>query len=272
MHYSFTIRLLLAISFFTMTGCTDHSEKNLISADNEIGSTPQKTDESIDQKSDTTSAKAEQATPLFDYEKLRQKITYAEATALEVKNALTEQDPAALSNTLHALYSMRWHRVVVYLLDDLWKLDKNKHPDLAWNLIEKPPVRIALASTINRIQIHNTKEYKDYIRAHKYDEHEFHRAQVIISLGLNQNPKDVPYLQEMGEGNNNYVAQSAITALALMHHVLARDAMVTIWGKYANDPRGDLILEVLKKAYDWMPYARLKEETNEQDEQASAVE
>ncbi|MBT7952458.1 MAG: HEAT repeat domain-containing protein [Gammaproteobacteria bacterium] len=255
-----------------MTGCADRAEKSPISTEKEIETSPQQIDESKDTKSDTASSKAEQAAPLFDYEDLSQKITYGKATALEVRNALTEQNPAALSNTMHALYSMRWQRVIVYLLNDLWKLDKNKYPDLAWNLIEKPPVRIALASTINRIQIHDTKEYKDYIRAHKYDEHEFHRAQVIISLGLNKNPKDVPYLQEMGEGNNNYVAQSAITALALMHHVLARDAMVTIWGKYANDPRGDLILEVLKKAYDWVPYARKKEETNEQDNKASAVE
>jgi hypothetical protein len=267
MHFFLTIHLLLAISLCSMTGCVDRSEKSPVSTNEEADPVAQQTTNSIATQSDTTSPKVEQAAPLFDYEKLLQKITYGEATALDVKNALTEQDAAGLSNTIHALYSMRWQRIIIYMLDDMWKLDKNKYPDFAWNLIEKPPARIALASTINRIQIQNTKEYKDYIRAHKYDEHEFHSAQVIIALGLNQDPKDIPYLQEMAEGDNNYVAQSAITSLAIMNDALARDTLVSIWAKYVNDQRGDLILDVLKKAYDWVPYARRKSDSNIQAEQ-----
>ena len=45
----------------------------------------------------------------LDYHKLREKITFGKATLLEVRQALTEPSVVNLTNTLHALYSMRWH-------------------------------------------------------------------------------------------------------------------------------------------------------------------
>lgn len=197
------------------------------------------------------------------YDELRKKITYGMATLHEVRQALTEDDVGALTNTVHALYSMKWHRGVINLLYDVWKLEKNKYPELAWDLLEKAPVRIALASTINRIQILNTDEYKAYIRSHENDEHEFHRAQVVVALGLNGDPVDLPYLKSMAEGDDVYVAQSAITGLALMANNQARDVLIELGKKYARDARGQLIREVLKKAYHWPP-AKNQTETRPQ--------
>ncbi len=187
------------------------------------------------------------ASQLFE---LQRKITYGNATLLEVKQALSNTDDVAgLTNTLHAMYSMRWHRGVIILLDDLWAVNRNKVPELAWDALAKIPARIALASTINRIRSMNQPEYLDYIRAHRYDEHEFHRAQVVIALGLNGNPVDVAYLQEMAEGDNVYVAQSAITALGMLVHPKSQEALSALAQKYVNDERGRLIREVFQKAY-----------------------
>lgn len=184
-----------------------------------------------------------------DYAGLRKKITYGQAQLAEVYAALTEKDVAGLTNTMHALYSMRWHRGVYHLYQDLWHLRKNKHPQFAWETIATVPARLALASTINRAQIFNAHEFKDYLRAHKYDEHEFHRAQVIIALGLNGDPDDVDYLAEMAAMDNVYLSQSAITSLALMAHSKAQKAMEKLWIKHQGTPRGDLLLELLDKGY-----------------------
>lgn len=189
--------------------------------------------------------------PRVNYDRLRTRITYGQAKLAEVFQALTEQDVGALTNTVHALYSMRWHRGVTSLLDDLWLIKKEKRPELAWELLAKPPVRIALASTINRIKTFETHEYLEYIRAHQDDAHEFHRAQVVIALGFNGDPKDVPYLKKMADGDNHYVAQTAITGLALMNDSAAKHALVELLKKYDGDNRGDLIQEVLIKAYNW---------------------
>ena len=181
---------------------------------------------------------------------LLQKITYGNASLREVREALSDTDDVALlTNIIHALHSMRWNRGVVNLLDDIWLIHKNKYPELAWEQLAKVPVRIAVASTITRIQIFNTEEYKTYIREHKYDEHEFHRAQVTMSLALNSDPLDVPYLKEMADSESVYVTQTAITALGIMGNTQARDALYELAGKYRNDDRGRLIREVLLKAY-----------------------
>lgn len=189
----------------------------------------------------------------INFEALHKKITYGTATYKEVLQALADHNVAALTNTIHALYSMRIYRNVHHLLYDMWNMEKDKHPELSWDLIAKAPARIALASTINRIQIKDTHEFKEYIRSHRDDEHEFHRAQVVVALGLNGDPVDIPYLQEMANRDNVYVAQSAITGLAFMNNIPARDALVEIWKGFKDAPRGDLILEVLERAYDWVP-------------------
>ena len=186
-----------------------------------------------------------------DYDQLRERITFGKATFAEVRQALTEPNVVNLTNTLHALYSMRWHRAVLHLYQNIWDRKREKYPELAWDLLEKIPPRIALASTINRVRIFNTEEFKALIRSYKYSDHEFVRAQVVVSLGLNGDPADVEYLVKMVESNNHYVIQTAITSLALMGHVKAKEEMILLEEKYRSGPRGELLRELLKTAYRW---------------------
>jgi len=189
----------------------------------------------------------------FDYDELREKITFGKATFAEVRQALTEPNVVNLTNTLHALYSMRWHRAVLHLNQHIWERKREKYPELAWDLLEKIPPRIALASTINRIRIFNTEEYKAFIRSHSYSDHEFIRAQVVVALGLNGDPKDIEYLVKMVNSNNRYVVQTAITSLAMLGHENAKKAMIILEDEYRDEPRGELLRELLKYAYKWQP-------------------
>lgn len=210
-----------------------------------------------------TTADRTPSIPVAEYTVIQKKITQGTANVEEVRRALTERkDVAALTNTIHALYAMRWHRAVVKLLDDLWTLNNSRYPELSWELFAKAPARIALASTINRIKIFNTQEQKQYIRAHKDDKHEFHRAQVAISLGLNGDPVDVPVLKKMAEENNVYVSQSAITSLAIMNANQARNAMIELWQDDKESDRGELLLQLLYKAYQWTPLSAQAESKN----------
>jgi hypothetical protein len=186
-----------------------------------------------------------------NYDRLHKLIIYGKADFADIRKALTDKNEAALTNTVHALYAMRSQRTVSNLLFDLWNMEKDKYPELSWNEISKAPSRIALASTINRIQVINTDEYKDYIRSFKNDDNEFHIAQVVISLGFNGSPDDIEYIKEKADGDNHYVAQSAITALAIMGGNQARDAMIELAELHENSPRGDLIKTLLKQTYNW---------------------
>ena len=152
---------------------------------------------------------------------------------------------------LHIQKKYPLHKKIFHLYQNIWDRKREKYPELAWNLLEKIPPRIALASTINRVRIFNTEEYKALIRSYKYSDHEFVRAQVVVSLGLNGDPADVEYLVKMVESNNHYVIQTAITSLALMGHVKAKEEMILLEEKYRSGPRGELLRELLKTAYRW---------------------
>jgi hypothetical protein len=191
--------------------------------------------------------------PQYDYTRLRQKITYGRAMLADARRALTDPDPVSLSNTIHALYTMRQHRGVIHLLDGMWAIDEAKFPELAWQQIARPPARIALASTLNRIRIVRTETYINYVRAHKDDAHEFNRAQVAVALGFNAHLDDLSYLEAMSDGDNHYVAQSAITGLSLFGGKQARNILIKLADKYRGTSRGDLMTEMLRQAYRWPP-------------------
>jgi hypothetical protein len=203
--------------------------------------------------------------PAINYRFLQRKIIYGQATLAQVRQALTNKDTGEITNTLHALYSMRWHRGVIHLLYDMWDLKKEKYPELSWDILNKAPARIALASTICRIQITGTEKYLQYIRSYQNDKNEFNRAQVVIALGLNGNVADVDYIKKMADGDNVYVAQSAITGLSLMGHKKASDAMIDLWFKYRGTSRGNLIQELLRQAYNLTPHERKVNEDTKKD-------
>ena len=196
------------------------------------------------------------APPAADYPLLQHKIRQGSASLAEVRLALGDTDVGSLTNAAHALYAMRGHAWARRLADDLWALRKDAHPGLAWELLAKAPVRIALASTLNRIKGFAAAEQRAYIRAHKFDVHEFHRAQVMFALGVNSDPADIDYLKSMAGGENDYVAQSAISGLALMGGEAARDALAEIWRDARGTPRGDLAKEMIQRVYNVTPALR----------------
>ena len=75
----------------------------------------------------------------------------------------------------------------------------------------------------------------------------------MVALGLNGDPDDIEYLVQMVNSNNRYVIQTAITSLALLGHENAKDAMIILEDEYRDDPRGELLRELLKYAYKWEP-------------------
>ncbi|NKB37812.1 MAG: hypothetical protein GKR93_11680 [Gammaproteobacteria bacterium] len=102
---------------------------------------------------------------------------------------------------------------------------------------------------MNRIQIANTEEFQSYIRSFKDHEHEFIRAQVVVALGFNGDPEDVTYLNEMAEGDNDYVAQSAIAGLGLMNNNEAKEALIKLGTRYLDTERGAIVNGMLRDGY-----------------------
>lgn len=232
------------VIYLALTACSEQSEQE----------TSQKSPTPATDAAETTVVYDEQTvTPEYDYDLLYRKIVYNQATLADVRQALTNTDTGSLTNTVHALYSLRWHRGVNHLLESMWKRNSSHYPELAWDLIEKPPVRIALASTLNRIQMDTgiNREYIEYIREHKNETHEFILAQVAVAMGFNGDPADVEYLEKLASSDNTYVVQTALTGLALMNNIMAKDKLIELGESFKDDPRGDLIAELLQQVYKW---------------------
>ena len=236
------------LSFLLLNACSDNQDDS-----QPVSSSFSSNQDSISNTEPNPEVLNTDTTNLIDYPLLQKKIMSGSALLFDVKQALTETDVGSLTNTMHGLYAMRWHRGVYNLLDDMWKLDKKEHPDFAWELLEKPPVRIALASTINRIKIINTDEQLEYIRNHKNDEHEFHRAQVVVALGMNGEAGDIDYIKTMAMSDNPYVAQSALSGLALMGGDKAKHALAEVWKEFKDTKRGDLAEQLIQKVYNVSP-------------------
>lgn len=202
----------------------------------------------------------------YNYDALTARIASGRATIGEVRRALTDRDVGRLTNTVHALYSMRWHRGVNHLIRDMWDLKTAKYPELSWDLLRKPPVRIALASTVSRIQVSHTGKYLDYMRSHAHDKQEFIRAQVVVGLGFNGYKEDVPYIKSMAESNDHYVVQTAIASLGFMQSGAAKYALEDLWFEFRGTPRQKLIEEVLKKVYRLVPEERPKKKFRQESE------
>ena len=241
------VNYLFLTSVFLLSSCSTETEDSKKNSNNSNYSQENNLTETNNDKSNNSNSNK------FNYSLLQKKVIYGNAKLSEVKQALTDTDVGSLTNTIHGLYSMRWHRGVYNLLDELWTGNKEKNPDFSWDLLEKAPVKIALASTINRIKIINTDEQLKYIRSHKNDEHEFHRAQVVVALGMNGKPDDIEYIKSMAMAENHYVAQSAISGLALMGGEQAKYALGEIWKEFQGTPRGDLAEKVILKAYNVVP-------------------
>jgi hypothetical protein len=214
-----------------------------------------------------SSVNSENNTPkTISYKELYQRIYSGKATLEQVKLALTTRDQTKLVNTMHALYAMKWHVGVRKLLDKMWDTGSNKNidPNISLELIQKPPVRIALASTINRIDTLKSKELRDYIRSFKYDDNEQIRGQVLVALGLNGDPVDVPYLEEMADSDNRYLTQISVSSLAFMGNSTAKDSLIVLAKKHYDNPRGKLILDVLSRAYNVVPITKEQAEAEGQ--------
>ncbi|MHC8441351.1 MAG: HEAT repeat domain-containing protein [Candidatus Eutrophobiaceae bacterium] len=185
-----------------------------------------------------------------DYAEWQKLIGASDAGFVDVLKALSDPQPGRLVNTVHLLWQMRWQPQSRTLLGSLWRDNgREQYPHISWELFAKPPVRLALASVLLRMRETDSGEYLDYLLEHREDQHEFNRAQVIVGLGLNGDPGDVPYLEERAEKDTDYVVQSAITALGLMDDAAARMALARLWKANRGEPKGNLAAQVLKNIY-----------------------
>ena len=179
------------------------------------------------------------------------KVTSGQASLSDIKSGLRAGKPGDTANILHALYAMRDSLIVKKLLHSMWYGRQDLHPDIPWERLQSPVVRVALASTLNRIFHVNNQEFLDYIRGQKDNEIFLVRSQVAVSLGINGDPGDIDVLAAYVLDKSDHVARSAVTGLAFMYSPKARDELIRLLElQRDNSKRKRLIQEALLHTYD----------------------
>jgi len=180
------------------------------------------------------------------------KIVSGRASLSDIKSGLSVGKPGDTANLLHALHTMRDSLIVTKLLHAIWYQRHDLHPDIPWERLELPLVRVALASTLNRTFGSNTAEFLDYIREQRDNEIFLVRSQVAVALGMNGDPQDIDTLAGYVSDKSDHVAKSAITGLAFMYNAKAREELIHLLELQSdNDKRARLIRKALLHTYSW---------------------
>jgi HEAT repeat protein len=187
---------------------------------------------------------------LGPYERTREAIRASTATLDAILEALTEEDVEGLANTLHALYLMGERPWVLQLLRALWNEDLDAYPELDWGRLSAPAARVALASTLARLEPARRESYLGYLRRALAEPDPFVRAQAAVGLGFAGEPADVPALAELALGGAAYDGEAAVKALGIHGSESARLALLALRDAPRLDRRRRAVVrQVLLEAY-----------------------
>lgn len=167
----------------------------------------------------------------------RERIRLQEATREEVLDALEEDEVRGLANTVHVLYFMAGAGWVRDLLQALWEQDLRAYPTLHWGRLSAPAVRVALASTLARLDPPGREVFLAYLRQALSDPESFVRAQAAVGLGLSGTDEDAPRIEALARGGGPYDAEAAVKALAILGTEAGRAALLRLRADPAIDPR-----------------------------------
>lgn len=187
-----------------------------------------------------------------EFDSLYKKIVSGRATLREIEYSLSVGTLGDTANIVHALYTISTSIIVRKLLHDLWYEETARRPHIPWQRLKNPIVRVALASTIERMLPGASKEFLTYIRQQKDHEAYFVRAQVAVSLGLIGEQNDLPLLIDYLSDSSDYVFQSTVVGLAYMYNSGAKSALIRSLTEIASEHRRKLVREALLYTYDWV--------------------
>jgi hypothetical protein len=154
-------------------------------------------------------------------------------TAEELQRILQERDASTLSQSLNKVKKLAATRDGVQLLEQVWAGNQSQYPELAWQTIADPQVRLDLVDLL--VQASNNGE----IEREPSDMHEFARnvlstgspklvGQAAITLSLFERDDDVSALEQVALKRDSRTFRSIVIALARMCAPAADAALTRI--------------------------------------------
>lgn len=149
----------------------------------------------------------------------------------EIKEKLRGNDAKQMADAIVQMVTMQQRAEVADLLQAAWSGTRDKHPDLNWQVLQDPRVRVALAQVLGQ-WYPDDPQYRDHILAAVEKAHGLEKTDVLIALGAVATESDIEYLERTGKEADEATAAGALAALQIAGGESATQALERI----KNDP------------------------------------
>lgn len=145
----------------------------------------------------------------------------------EIKEKLRGNDAKQVTDAVVQMVTMQQRAEVADLLQAAWNDTRDKHPDLNWQVMQDPRVRVALAQVLGQ-WYPDDPQYRAYILAALEKAQGMEKTDILIALGAVATESDIEYLERTGKEADEAVAAGALAALQVAGGESATQALERI--------------------------------------------
>ena len=174
---------------------------------------------------------------------IRQAILSGSVTRDDIYEALKNKKVDYVFTVISFSIRTRDNQEIVTLLKGVWNLRKNQYPDLAWDVLSDPYIKVALAQTLGQIEKGND-EYGALLREYLSNDDAKTRGAASVALGIIGNDDDINALVKVVRRGPDYASLHAIYGLTSLGTDKAYMTLEELKKQYKSD---DVILSAIKK-------------------------
>ncbi|HEY9200986.1 MAG TPA: hypothetical protein VIQ81_05265 [Gammaproteobacteria bacterium] len=139
----------------------------------------------------------------------------------ELIQSLESRNIDIIVQALNDIKSMRYSGDILPLIKDLWEGKEEKWPDVPFDVVEKPIIKIELADILLQARSNglieiNVDQYQNYLRNILSSKDLKVVANAVLILSGIEDKDDIPLILNVAKKNNQVTFRAAILALSTM--------------------------------------------------------
>ena len=142
-------------------------------------------------------------------------------TSDNLSEVINSKDIDKVTDTLNEIKKMNYQGEILPFVKDLWHLKKNKHPDLAWNIVTKDIVRVEIANILLQAERNglidiNKENLHNYILGLLSSNDVYVVQKSIFTLSTFDYNSDVDDILSIAKKRNKITFRAAVITLSKM--------------------------------------------------------
>jgi len=171
---------------------------------------------------------------------------------------LRSENLDAAVKTLNDIKWMSYKGEILPFVEDLWNLRKDKHPNVAWHIAEKPIIRLELANILLQARRNGTMKFDpspmaDLAAKQLASRDRWNHISAISVLGLTESEMAVDEILKEAKREDWNTFRMAVTSLVHMCHPKAKDAVAELLETVEDDSQLAFITATKQQ---WDDYTR----------------